>query len=224
MQRIDFPIGSPLRTRKDHGAAAEGKPLNLVNLRAWRVQTAGVAAGFCLVFVIAQRSSRRNTGARSRADHLMPPIRAISRQTVLDSIRFRLCAHYKAITTPRANKEAASSTSLTIRNLSPIADHAEITPAGRSFLLKRQAILSFSLSWRRREDRSSSDVYESSYIYGGILLYPRNVRLTLWPKCIRSHGFSVWRHNSMRGIRAETVQLALSVKSESQRSAQRPIL
>jgi len=34
MQRIDFPIGSPLRTRKDHGAAAEGKPLNLVNLRA----------------------------------------------------------------------------------------------------------------------------------------------------------------------------------------------
>lgn len=75
--------------------------------------------------------NRRNTGTRPQVGHLMPPIRAISRQTVLDSIRFRLCAHglqsnYCRFSWP-ANKEAAFSTSLTIRNLFPIGDRAEIT-------------------------------------------------------------------------------------------------
>lgn len=75
--------------------------------------------------------NRRNTGVRPQVGHLMPPIRAISRQTVLDSIRFRLCAHglqsnYCHLSWP-ANKETAFSTSLTIRNLFPIGDRTEIT-------------------------------------------------------------------------------------------------
>lgn len=64
------------------------KPFNLVNFCPQRINAQRLSC-LCVRITI----DHRNSDARPRVAHLMPPIRAISRQTALDSIRFRLCAH-----------------------------------------------------------------------------------------------------------------------------------